>query len=121
MVSTKNGNLINSISYNKHFHLGKWFYIEQNTLYMVKTLHLLQFERDKKSKFDSGALSGGSGEGDLDEFLSDMTPSEFYDDNLMRLIGLPWADFVELIEMDNQGFSLSSRSTSIVSQGMKYS
>ena len=46
-----------------------------------------------------------------------MTPSEFYDENLIRLSGLPWADFVELIEMDYQGFSLSSRSASIASQG----
>ena len=69
-------------------------------------------------KSDSGGLSGGSGEGDLDEFLSDLTPSEFYDDNLMRLSGLPWADFVELIEMDNQGW-MPSRSVSIISQGMK--
>ena len=78
----------------------------------------MQFERDKKLKSDSGGLSGGSGEGDLDEFLSDLTPSEFYDDNLMRLSGLPWADFVELIEMDNQGW-MPSRSVSIISQGMK--
>ena len=78
---------------------------------------IIQFERDKKTKFDSGGLSGGSGEGDLDEFLSDMTPSEFYDENLIRLTGLPWGDFVELIEMDYQGFSLSSRSASIASQG----
>ena len=65
-------------------------------------------------------MSGGSGEGDLDEFLSDMTPSEFYDENLMRLIGLPWSDFIELIEMDNQRFtfSQSSRCTSIVSEGI---
>ena len=67
----------------------------------------------------SGGLSGGSREGDLDELLSEMNPSEFYDDNLMRIIGLPWADFVELVEMDNQGatFSVSSRSASIASQG----
>ena len=62
-------------------------------------------------------MSGGSGEGDLDEFLSDLTPSEFYDDNLMRLSGLPWADFVELIEMDSQGW-MPSRSVSIISQGI---
>ena len=38
----------------------------------------------------------------------------------MRLSGLPWADFVELIEMDNQGW-MPSRSVSIISQGMKAS
>lgn len=83
---------------------------------MLSYLHIFQFERDKKSKFDS---SGGSGEGDLDDFLADMTPSEFYDDNLMRIIGLPWVDFAELVEMDNQGatFSVSSRSASVASQG----
>ena len=86
--------------------------------YLTWDLYIFQFERDKKSKFDGG-LSGGSAEGDLDDFLSDMNPSEFYDDNLMRIIGLPWVDFLELVEMDNQGatFSISSRSASIASQG----
>ena len=92
-------------------------FLTLSLIYITKLpYNLQQFERDKKTKIDSGGFSGGSGEGDLDEFLSDLTPSEFYDDNLMRLTGLPWADFIELIEMDNQGW-MPSRSVSIISQG----
>ena len=73
-------------------------------------LIIFQFERDKRSKFNSsgsgpGGLSGGSGDGDLDELLLDMAPSEFYDENLTSLTGLCWADFVELVEMENENIT----------------
>ena len=49
----------------------------------------MQFDREKKQKGDS---SGG-----LEECLSMLVPSEFSDDNLQRLVGLQWVDFVEFL------------------------
>ena len=61
----------------------------------------MQFDREKKQKGDS---SGG-----LEECLSLLVPSEFSDDNLQRLVGLQWVDFVDfLADHDRRGSSYSA-------------
>ena len=65
-------------------------------------LHSLQFDREKKQK---GEISGG-----LEECLSMLVPSEFSDDNLQRLVGLQWVDFVEFLadNHDRKGSAYSA-------------
>ena len=58
-------------------------------------LVLLQFEREKKQK--------GESPGGVEEVLASVTRSEFGDEQLARLCGLQWADFVELTDLDKRG------------------
>lgn len=50
-----------------------------------------QFDRDKKPK--------GESPGGLEEVLNNLTHSEFTDEQLVRLCGLQWLDFVELTDL----------------------
>ena len=53
-----------------------------------------QFDRDKKPK---------CGEGTLEEALAVLGPTEFLDEQLLRLSGLKYSDFVDLASIDRQG------------------
>ena len=70
----------------------------------------LQFDREKKQK--------GESPGGLEEVLVNLTHSEFSDEQLIRLCGLQWVDFVELTDMDRRGalFWLSAKNNSHSSQ-----
>ena len=70
-----------------------------------QTLSLSKFDREKKQK---GEVSGG-----LEECLSMLVPSEFSDDNLQRLVGLQWADFVDFLAdcHDRKGSTYSAVSS----------
>ena len=51
----------------------------------------------------------------MEECLSALVPSEFSDDNLQRLVGLQWVDFVDFIaaaaEHDRKGSAYSAATT----------
>eukprot|EP00095_Tigriopus_kingsejongensis_P001614 maker-scaffold289_size220122-snap-gene-0.15 protein:Tk01614 transcript:maker-scaffold289_size220122-snap-gene-0.15-mRNA-1 annotation:"rho rac guanine nucleotide exchange" len=53
------------------------------------------FDRDKKPKSESP--------GGLEEVLANLTQSEYSDEQLPRLCGLQWFDFVELVDMERKG------------------
>ncbi|TRY71150.1 hypothetical protein TCAL_10301 [Tigriopus californicus] len=53
------------------------------------------FDRDKKPKSESP--------GGLEEVLANMSQSEFTDEQLPRLCGIQWFDFVELVDMERRG------------------
>lgn len=66
------------------------------------------FERDKKPKIGENSSSSGGQTGGLEEALAMLTNSEFTDEQLIRLCGLTWADFVELVEVERSGGTCTS-------------
>ena len=77
-----------------------------STYSKLTLLSISKFDREKKQK---GEVSGG-----LEECLSMLVPSEFSDDNLQRLVGLQWADFVDFLAdcHDRKGSAYSAVSSS---------
>jgi len=61
-----------------------------------------QFDRDKKLNQKHGEATA-AGAGGLEEVLAAFTPSDFADEQLPRLCGLAFSDFVELVNMDRRG------------------
>ncbi|XP_071748760.1 uncharacterized protein [Lepeophtheirus salmonis] len=55
------------------------------------------FDREKKVQSSKTAVPM-----DLETILINMTPSEFHDEHLMRVMGLSWSDFLELLKTDRR-------------------